>query len=360
MKKWWWKILGIIIVLVTTYIGLMTPLAPGVYKVSSQDPKDSLFVNVNSGEKVALTITGYNTFFKTSETVNVWLVVDSNHVIKGTEVYPLSETTLQTNFQVPAKFPFEKESKPAKLIVSSKADGTMVKPDALYILSDTLNNTSNAQYVNSSILQGKTFESSRYQFPYRDILEETIKNTFFHVTLWFALMILALTGAILSSMFLVTKKLQYDKMAQAFTVMTTLFGVLGLVTGMMWATYTWGKPWSGDIKQTMTVVVLLIYFAYFVFRSALDSDEISKARFANVYNIFAFATLIPLLYIVPRILDSLHPGNGGNPALGGEDLDNTMRMIFYPAIIGWTLIGVWMADLYYRYLTIKDKINDIW
>jgi heme exporter protein C len=67
-----------------------------------------------------------------------------------------------------------------------------------------------------------------------------------------------------------------------------------------------------------------------------------------VYNIFAFGALVPLIYVVPRLTDSLHPGAGGNPAFGSEDLDNTMRMVFYPAILGWTLLGFWIASLAYR------------
>ncbi|MFT5646373.1 MAG: heme exporter protein C, partial [Aureispira sp.] len=62
-------------------------------------------------------------------------------------------------------------------------------------------------------------------------------------------------------------------------------------------------------------------------------------------NIFAFATLIPLLYIIPRMVHSLHPGMGGNPAFSNLDLDNTMRMVFYPAIIGWMMLGIWMSNL---------------
>jgi heme exporter protein C len=77
---------------------------------------------------------------------------------------------------------------------------------------------------------------------------------------------------------------------------------------------------------------------------------------ASAYNIFAFIALIPLVFVIPRLTDSLHPGNGGNPALGGEDLDNTLRMIFYPSIIGLTLIGVWMASLYYRVIKAREKI----
>ncbi|HMP31223.1 MAG TPA: cytochrome c assembly protein, partial [Saprospiraceae bacterium] len=62
----------------------------------------------------------------------------------------------------------------------------------------------------------------------------------------------------------------------------------------------------------------------------------------------------PLIFVIPRLYDSLHPGNGGNPALGGEDLDNTLRMFFYPSIIGLILIGVWIATLKYR----TDKIEN--
>ncbi|NNE27143.1 MAG: cytochrome c assembly protein, partial [Saprospiraceae bacterium] len=59
--------------------------------------------------------------------------------------------------------------------------------------------------------------------------------------------------------------------------------------------------------------------------------------------------------VVPRLTDSLHPGNGGNPAFGGEDLDNTLRTVFYPAIIAYTIIGYWMSQLLYRYLKLENK-----
>jgi heme exporter protein C len=55
--------------------------------------------------------------------------------------------------------------------------------------------------------------------------------------------------------------------------------------------------------------------------------------------------------------DSLHPGNGGNPAFGDEDLDNTLRAVFYPAIIAYTILGLWIAQLTVRYYDAKDKIE---
>ena len=91
-------------------------------------------------------------------------------------------------------------------------------------------------------------------------------------------------------------------------------------------------------------------------RSFEDPDK--RDRVTSAYNVFAFLTLIPLLFIIPRMTDSLHPGNGGNPAMGGEDLDNTMRMVFYPAVIGWTLLGFWMAELVYRAKLLQLRIRE--
>jgi heme exporter protein C len=94
--------------------------------------------------------------------------------------------------------------------------------------------------------------------------------------------------------------------------------------------------------------------AYFVLRSSFD-DADKKARISAVYNIFAFAALIPLLYIIPRMVNSLHPGAEGNPAFSSYDLDSNMRLIFYPAVIGWILMGVWIATIWIRIEKIWQK-----
>jgi heme exporter protein C len=61
--------------------------------------------------------------------------------------------------------------------------------------------------------------------------------------------------------------------------------------------------------------------------------------------------------VLPRMTDSLHPGNGGNPGFGGYDLDNTMKIVFYPAILGWTLLGAWLANLGIRYQKLKNEME---
>ncbi|MEM7297822.1 MAG: ABC transporter permease, partial [Bacteroidota bacterium] len=75
-------------------------------------------------------------------------------------------------------------------------------------------------------------------------------------------------------------------------------------------------------------------------------------------NIFAFAIMVPLLFILPRMTDSLHPGNGGNPALSIYDTDSNLKRVFYIAVIGWTLLGFWITTISIRLSLVEKKLED--
>ena len=188
-------------------------------------------------------------------------------------------------------------------------------------------------------------------------LNQTIRNLFFHVPMWFGQMILLLVSLIFSIRYLRSGNLEDDIKAREFARTGVVYGLLGLLTGAIWATYTWGKPWSNDPKQIAVAIALLIYLAYFVLRNSMpDMDK--RARVSSVYNIFAYFIYVPLIMILPRLVQSLHPGGQGvegNPAMNGQDLDPTMRMVFWPAVIGWTLLGVWMTTLLIRVYKLKEK-----
>jgi len=196
-----------------------------------------------------------------------------------------------------------------------------------------------------------------FDVPRLPILNETIRALHFHVTMWFG-MILMLIGAVFYSIkYLRTNDLKNDDVALELTNAGILFGVLGIVTGMLWAKFTWGAYWSGDPKQNAAAIGLLIYFAYLILRNSL-TDMHQRARIGAVYNIFAFAAFIPLIFILPRLTDSLHPGNGGNPGFNAYDLDSGLRRVFYPAIIGWTLLGVWISTIRVRQKRLVRKLED--
>lgn len=189
------------------------------------------------------------------------------------------------------------------------------------------------------------------------ILNETIRNLYFHVAIWFAMFVLLIVSMVYSIKFLKTSDLKSDAIAGEFATIAIIFGVIGVVTGSVWAKFTWGDWWVNDPKLNATTIALLIYLAYFVLRSSIEDGQ-QKGRISAVYNIFAFAAAVPLIFILPRLTDSLHPGNGGNPGFGSYDLDNKLRIVFYPAVIGWTLIGVWFASLRIRIKNIEMALDD--
>ncbi|TAH03141.1 MAG: ABC transporter permease [Sphingobacteriales bacterium] len=191
--------------------------------------------------------------------------------------------------------------------------------------------------------------------PVKPILNETIRNLYFHVAMWFAMMIFFIVSLVYSIKYLRTNNLKDDWYAVEFANSGILFGILGIVTGAVWANYTWGKPWSNDIKQIGAAISILIYLAYLVLRNSL-TDLDKRARIGAVYNIFAFFLLIPAIWIIPRLVESLHPGGMGNPAFNTKDVDSRMRMIFWPAAVpGWTLLGLWITTLRIRTRILEEK-----
>lgn len=191
--------------------------------------------------------------------------------------------------------------------------------------------------------------------PAKPILNETIRNLYFHVAMWMAMMITLTTSVIYSIRYLRAGKPIYDIYSLEYAKTGIVFGLLGLVTGSIWARWTWGAFWSNDPKQLGAVIALLIYLAYLVLRNSM-TDLDKRARIGAVYNIFAFAMLFPTIWIIPRMVESLHPGGMGNPALDTKDIDARMRAVFYPgAVPGWTLLGVWITTLRIRLQVLAEK-----
>lgn len=194
--------------------------------------------------------------------------------------------------------------------------------------------------------------------PVVDNLYETIRNLFFHVSIWFAMFILLIISVVYSIKYLNSLRPFHDMMASSFAVTAIVFGLIGVATGSVWARFTWGAWWTFDPKLTATSISLLIYLAYLLLRASIDSDE-QKARISAVYNIFAFAAVVPLIFVLPRLTDSLHPGNGGNPGFNAYDLDNNLRKVFYPSVFAWTLLGVWLASIKVRTKVLEEKTLEI-
>ena len=203
------------------------------------------------------------------------------------------------------------------------------------------------------------------EVPHLPILNETIRNLYFHVAMWFGMMILFMVSFVYSIKYLRGFNYRNDIYAKQFAALGSLLGILGYTTGAIWVSVTWLTDQSQSLGSVMkepkligAAIALLIYGAYFVLRGSF-TDIDKRARISAVYNIFAFVMLFPSIWIIPRLVGSLHPGapgsDSGNPALNFKDIDLRLRMVFYPAVIGWTLLGVWIATLKIRLQLMNDK-----
>ena len=213
-----------------------------------------------------------------------------------------------------------------------------------------------ASLVLYALIAGLSFEVPRLV-----VLNETIRNLYYHVGMWFAMLALFLGSVIFSIRYLRNPIEASDEKAESAAAVGLLLGLLGLLTGMVWARFTWGTFWTNDPKLNGTAISLLAYLAYFVLRGSME-DPMQKARISAVYNIFAFVIMIVFIQVLPRLTDSLHPGNGGNPAFGQYDLDNKMRLVFYPAMMGWIGLGYWIWELRVRWKALRrssSTMNDL-
>lgn len=188
------------------------------------------------------------------------------------------------------------------------------------------------------------------------ILHESIRNLYFHVTMWFSMFILYIVSLVYSIRYLNKQKPLDDIKAETSAQTGMIFGTIGIFTGMVWANNTWGAPWVNDPQLNGAAITMLAYMAYLILRSSIQ-DVQKKARIAAVYNIFAFSLMFILIGILPRMNESLHPGKGGNPGFGSYDLAPGMRPVFYASILMWTLVGVWIMQIHTRIKLIDDKLK---
>ncbi|MDF1698164.1 MAG: cytochrome c biogenesis protein CcsA [Saprospiraceae bacterium] len=353
MKSNWWKILGILILIYTVIVGMSVPLKPGIERADSisMGSNGNNASSISSGENHVIKVIGYNTNYK-DNTNKAWLRLDTIGAVAATKFETISETEANVHFTIPTIFPARDTFQLLSMVIYNKEDGPSILPDAFSIRTNQRSNSNLTEWTVDPITN--ITDKPGMQFPYRSVLNETIRNTFFHIPLWFSMFILLLISIIYSGKYLKNNNIKDDIIASSLVNVAVLFGILGIITGSIWARFTWGTFWTTDVKLNMSTVAMLIYVASLILRSSIN-DVDRRAKLSASYNIFAFAALIPLVFVIPRLTDSLHPGNGGNPALGGEDMENTLRMVFYPAIIGFTLLGLWMTSILIRYESLKDR-----
>lgn len=190
-----------------------------------------------------------------------------------------------------------------------------------------------------------------YEFPIIPALAEKARIMFFHVpTAWLSTLAFIMS-MIYGIQYLRKRKLEDDIKSATAAGLGFMFCFLATVTGAIWAKFSWGTYWNWDPRQTSIFVLLLIYGAYFALRSAIEVEE-KRATLAAVYSIIAAVTMPFFMFIMPRILASLHP----EPILntqGKVQMNPTMLVVFLGSLAGFTGLYYWIWNLHVRVQTLE-------
>jgi len=186
-----------------------------------------------------------------------------------------------------------------------------------------------------------------YELPLIPALGERARIMFFHVpTAW--LSVLAFVSSMVYGIKYLRKKNPDDDIKSASAAgLGFIFCVLATVTGALWAKFSWGTYWNWDPRQTSIFVLLLIYGAYFALRSAIDVEE-KRATLAAVYSIIAAVVMPFFMFIMPRILESLHPSPILSVSKEQGSMAPNMRVLFFASLAGFTGLYYWMWNLHVR------------
>ncbi len=192
--------------------------------------------------------------------------------------------------------------------------------------------------------------------PLVPVLAETTRVLYFHIpSAWVT--VLALGWSMVASiLYLCTRNLRFDDHAGTAAELGLLFAISATVTGSLWAKAMWGAWWNWDPRETSIFFLLVLYVAYLALRGAIDEPE-KRARLSAVYSVAAFVAVPFLVFVVPRLYDTLHPDPIIN-SRGKVDMDPRIRMIFYGMLVGFTALFYWMLSLRVRVLRIERRRDE--
>ncbi len=148
---------------------------------------------------------------------------------------------------------------------------------------------------------------------------------------------------------------KWDTISLASVEIGLVFLSIAIVAGSVWGKPAWNTWWLWSPRLTLVAIAWLAYAAYFMLRGAIDDEE-RRARFAAVYVIISFITVI-LTFVSVRILRDIHPvvfGGTLESAQGAEEgLQEfasgveSLRMVLTlnVTVIAYTIIySAWLAN----------------
>ncbi len=155
---------------------------------------------------------------------------------------------------------------------------------------------------------------------------------YFHVPLAWVAFLAFLVVFMASIRYLWKRDKKWDFIASSSAEVGLVFTTLVLITGSIWARPTWGVWWVWDSRLTASLVLWLIYLAYFIVRSYIGEEE-RRARFAAVVGVIGFID-VPVVALAITLWRTQHPG----PVIFESGLSGEMMATLMVAIAAFTAL----------------------
>ena len=183
------------------------------------------------------------------------------------------------------------------------------------------------------------------------------KIFYFHVASAWAGMLSFLIAAGAGIGYLSSRRFSWDWLSLAAVQVGVVFGLVAIISGMIWARPVWNTWWVWDPRLTTTTIMELIYSAYFILRAGLTTPE-TRARLGAVYAILSAAT-VPLTFFSIRLFRTIHPVVIAAGSEGASfNMSPRMQMTFITGLIVFTIL---LVDLIWHcYHLSKRKAKEQW
>jgi heme exporter protein C len=136
-------------------------------------------------------------------------------------------------------------------------------------------------------------------------LLSSVRIFYFHMGSAVAMTVAYSITFVASVLYLITKRVRWDRWAVASAEVGTVLTAIVLISGTIWGRAAWGVWWTWDPKITSTVILWVLFVAYFLLREWTDSPD-RRRTYSAVLAIVAFADL-PVVYMASRWWHSIHP-----------------------------------------------------
>jgi heme exporter protein C len=182
---------------------------------------------------------------------------------------------------------------------------------------------------------------------------ESGRIVFFHVPMAWTAFVAFVAGGVWSARYLAGRDRRHDLASAAAIRIGLVFCVLATLSGSVWARVEWGAFWNWDPRQISITMLLVYYAAYVALRGQIVDHEV-RARITGAYSVLGLVVAPFLLFVLPRMFESLHP----EPVVNQEmevQMDPMILWLMLAASLGFMVLFFWMHSLATRLAVLEER-----